>query len=68
MKSQNQVLWIAISHQQDLWFTLVSYISTILKQIAYPSRVQIFQDVSSEITFASPIWKILKMNLWSSLG
>ena len=66
MKSPNQVLRIAISHQQDLWFTLVSYISTILKQIAYPSRGQTFQDVLNEITFASPIWKVLEMHLWSS--
>ena len=68
MKSPKQVLRIAISHQQDLWFTLVSYISTILKQIAYPSRVQTFLDVLSETTFASPIWKILEMHPWSSEG
>ena len=68
MKSQKQVLQIAISHQQDLWFILVSFISTILKPIAYPSRGQTFQDVLNETTFASPIWKVLEMNLWFSLG
>ena len=54
MKSPKQVWRIAKSHQPDLWFTLVSYMSMILKQIAYRSRVQTFQDVLSEITFASP--------------